>query len=294
MASSGEGATSEGEFWEAINQACLLRAPVVFLIQDNGFAISTPVESQTPGGSISKLMAGFPDLLTIEVDGTDFISSYRAMTTAAAWCREGHGPALVHAHCTRPYSHSLSDDERAYKTKHEREQEAERDPLKTFPAFLTDEGILDAKALEEMTREIDRGIVEDATRALSAATPHPDTAMRHLYSETVDPTSARFDVPAQGRAEARGKPRIMADLINQTLREEMRRNERVVVFGEDVADCSREGHLSEVKGKGGVFKLTAGLQAEFGSSRCFNTPIAGGFYCRPGERNGAGGDEAGG
>jgi 2-oxoisovalerate dehydrogenase E1 component len=274
MASSGEGATSEGEFWEAINQACLLRAPVIFLIQDNGFAISVPVENQTPGGSISKLMAGFPDLLTIEVDGTDFISSYRAMTTAAAWCREGHGPALVHAHCIRPYSHSLSDDERAYKTKHEREQEAERDPLRTFPAFLTDEGILDARALEQMTREIDESIVEDATRALGAVMPHPDSAMRHLYSETVDPTSARFDVPAQGVAEARGKPRIMADLINQTLREEMRRNDRVVVFGEDVADCSREGHLSEVKGKGGVFKLTAGLQAEFGSSRCFNTPIA--------------------
>jgi 2-oxoisovalerate dehydrogenase E1 component len=270
VASSGEGATSEGEFWESINQACLLRAPVLFLIQDNGFAISVPVESQTPGGSISKLLAGFPNLLTIEVDGTDFISSYRAMTTAAAWCREGHGPALVHAHCTRPYSHSLSDDERAYKTKREREQEAARDPLRTFPAFLADEGILDAAALERMTREIDRGILEDAHRALKAASPHPETAMRHLYSETVDPTSTRFDVAAQPE----GEPRIMADLINLTLREEMRRNERVVVFGEDVADCSREGHLTEVKGKGGVFKLTAGLQTEFGTARCFNTPIA--------------------
>ncbi len=274
LTSSGEGATSEGEFWESINQACLLRAPVIFLIQDNGFAISVPVENQTPGGSISKLMAGFPDLLTIEVDGTDFISSYRAMTTAAAWCREGHGPALVHAHCIRPYSHSLSDDERAYKTKHERDQEALRDPLQTFPKFLTEEGILDAQALEQITREIDQSIVDDATRALNAMTPDQDTAMRHLYSETVDPTSARFDVPAQGEPETRGKPRIMADLINQTLREEMRRNERIVVFGEDVADCSREGHLSEVKGKGGVFKLTSGLQAEFGSGRCFNTPIA--------------------
>ncbi len=270
VASSGEGATSEGEFWESINQAYLLRAPVVFLIQDNGFAISVPVESQTPGGSISKLMAGFPDLLTIEVDGTDFISSYRAMTTAAAWCREGHGPALVHAHCTRPYSHSYSDDERSYKTKHEREQEAQRDPLVTFPAFLTEQGILDSSALDRMTREIDRGILEDTHRALKAAAPRPESAKLHLYSETVNPASAEFDVPAQPE----GEPRIMADLINLTLREEMRRNERVIVFGEDVADCGREGHLSEIKGKGGVFKLTAGLQAEFGSSRCFNTPIA--------------------
>jgi len=271
LASSGEGATSEGEFWEAINQACLLRAPVLFLIQDNGFAISVPVESQTPGGSISKLMAGFPDLLTIEVeDGNDFISSYRAMMAAAAWCREGHGPALVHAHCTRPYSHSLSDDERAYKTKHEREEEAARDPLRTFPAFLTEERILDAHAMERMTREIERGILEDTQRALKAAAPNPATALRHLYSETVDPTSPEFDVAA----EPDGEPRIMADLINLTLREEMRRNDRIVVFGEDVADCSREGHLSEVKGKGGVFKLTAGLQTEFGSARCFNAPIA--------------------
>ena len=270
LTSSGEGATSEGEFWEAINQSCLLRAPVLFLIQDNGFAISVPVESQMPGGSISKLMAGFPDLLTIEVDGTDFISSYRAITTAAAWCREGHGPALVHAHCTRPYSHSLSDDERLYKTKHEREEEAARDPLRTFPAFLVEQGILEAHALERLTREIERGILEDTQRALKAAPPDPSTALLHLYSDTGDPSSARFDVAA----EPEGEPRIMADLINLTLREEMRRNDRVVVFGEDVADCSRENNLNEVKGKGGVFKLTAGLQTEFGSSRCFNAPIA--------------------
>ena len=270
IASSGEGATSEGEFWEAINQACLLRAPVIFLIQDNGFAISVPVESQTPGGSISKLMAGFPSLLTIEVDGTDFISSYRAMTAAAAYCREGHGPALVHAHCTRPYSHSLSDDERLYKTKHEREEEAARDPLFTFPAFLVEQGVIEQPDLERIKREIDQGILEDASRALKAPPPSPETAMRHLYSETVDPTSGKFDVPARPT----GEPRIMADLINLTMREEMRRDDRIVVFGEDVADCSREGNLSELKGKGGVFKLTAGLQTEFGGKRCFNSPIA--------------------
>jgi 2-oxoisovalerate dehydrogenase E1 component len=270
LASSGEGATSEGEFWESINQACLLRAPVLFLIQDNGFAISVPVESQTPGGSISKLMAGFPNLLTIEVDGTDFISSYRAMLSAAAWCREGHGPALVHAHCTRPYSHSLSDDERLYKTKHEREEEAARDPLVTFPSFLLEQGILEQYTLDRIKREIDQGILEDAQRALKAEPPGPETAMRHLYSETVDPSSSRFDV----EAVPEGEPRIMADLINLTMREEMRRDDRIVVFGEDVADCSREGNLRDVKGKGGVFKLTAGLQTEFGSKRCFNAPIA--------------------
>ena len=270
LASSGEGATSEGEFWESINQACLLRAPVLFLVQDNGFAISVPVEHQTPGSSISKLMAGFPDMLTIEVDGTDFVSSYRAVTAAAAWCREGHGPALVHAHCTRPYSHSFSEDERDYKTKREREIEAGRDPLVTFPSFLAEHGVLSEDEIDRVKREIDSQVIEDAQRALKAPLPDASAAMRHLYSETVDPTSSEFETAARPE----GEPRIMGDLINQTLRDEMRRNERMVVFGEDVADCSREENLSEVKGKGGVFKVTAGLQIEFGAQRAFNTPLA--------------------
>ena len=270
LACSGEGATSEGEFWESINHACLSHAPVVFLIQDNGYAISVPVENQTPGGSISKLVSNFPGLLTIDVDGTDFISSYRAMGTAAAYCREGHGPALVHAHCTRPYSHSLSDDERLYKTARERQDEAARDPLVTFPQFLLDDELLYREDMDRMVREIQHEVYEDSKRALQAAAPEPETALVNLYSETVDPASAAFDDP--GTPE--GEPKTMADLINTTLKEEMRRNDRVIVFGEDVADCSHEGNLPEVKGKGGVFKLTAGLQLEFGSHRCFNSPIA--------------------
>jgi 2-oxoisovalerate dehydrogenase E1 component len=270
MASSGEGATSEGEFWESINQACLERLPVLFLVEDNGYAISVPVERQTPGGSISKLMAGFPDMLTIEVDGTDLTSSYKAMGAAAAWCREGHGPALVHAHCIRPYSHSYSDDERAYRTKHEREEEALRDPLVTFSKFLIEEGVVQVEELEEFVREVDREVLEAANEALNAAPPAPETAMLHLYSETVDPTSAQFEVEPQPD----GAPKTMIDLINTTIKEEMRRDERIVVFGEDVADCSREGSLGQVKGKGGVFGTTAGLQTEFGGKRCFNSPIA--------------------
>jgi 2-oxoisovalerate dehydrogenase E1 component len=270
LASSGEGATSEGEFWESINQACLNRSPVLFLIEDNGWAISVPVERQTPGGSISKLLSGFPDLLNIEVDGTDLISSYRAMSAAAAWCREGRGPALVHAHCVRPYSHSLSDDERNYKTAREREEEAARDPLTTFPQFLVEEGVLEKSEAQNIVREIHHRILEDTHRALKAAPPAPETALLHLYSEKIDPTSPHFDAAAQPEGDAK----TMADLINTTLKEEMHRDSRVIVFGEDVADCSREGNLSEVKGKGGVFKLTAGLQIEFGGKRVFNTPIA--------------------
>ena len=270
LVSSGDGATSEGEFWEAVNHACLSGAPVVFLIEDNGYAISVPVEKQTPGASISRLLTNFPGLLTIETDGTDFVASFRAMATAVAYCRENHGPALVHAHCTRPYSHSLSDDERLYKTEAERAAEAAKDPLLLMGALLVEEGLATQAELDALHRQIQHDILEDSKKALKAPTPDPATALHNLYSETCDPTSERFDVAAANT----GDDRTMADLINTTLREEMRHNERIVIFGEDVADCSREDHLHDVKGKGGVFKLTAGLQKEFGSHRVFNSPIA--------------------
>jgi 2-oxoisovalerate dehydrogenase E1 component len=271
LASSGEGATSEGEFWESVNHACLSNVPVIFLIEDNGYAISVPVEKQTAGGSLSKLLGNFPGLLTVEVvDGTDFLSSYRAMRAAAAYCRQGRGPALVHAHCIRPYSHSYSDEEKYYKTKREREEESARDPILQFQQFLLDEQLLDENELDQIVREIQHEILEDTHRALEAAPPSPATALVHLYSEKVDPTSSSFDVPA---IQA-GEPKTMVDAINAALKDEMRRNDRMVVFGEDIADCSREGSLSEVKGKGGVFSVTAGLQSEFGSRRVFNTPIA--------------------
>jgi 2-oxoisovalerate dehydrogenase E1 component len=270
LVSSGEGATSEGEFWEALNAACLVHAPVIFLVEDNGFAISVPVEQQSPGGSVSAVVSGFPGLFRIEVDGTDFEASYDAMKRATEYCREGHGPALVHAHCIRPYSHSLSDDEKLYKTRAERDAEARRDPLRTFPALLLERDILDQHAIEQIVREVDKEVHDAANEALGKEPPEPSTALIHLYSENVDITSAAFATKPQFQ----GDPRTMVDSINDALREEMRRDSRIVVFGEDVADCSREENLLEVKGKGGVFKVTGGLQAEFGSKRCFNTPIA--------------------
>ena len=267
---TGEGATSEGEFWEAINAACLEKLPLLFLVEDNGFAISTPVEVQTPGGSISHLLSGMPDLMRLDVDGSDFLSAYEAMTQAVAYCRSGHGPALVHAHVTRPYSHSLSDDERSYKSPMERKEEARRDPISLFTAYLLSERIIDEPTLKALLLEIDQEITAAADQALLAAPPEKGSALRFLYSDKIDPTSSQFEkVP-----EANGQPRTMVDSINQTLHEEMERNPLMVVFGEDVADCSREENLAEVKGKGGVFKTTLGLQSRFGSKRCFNTPIA--------------------
>ncbi len=270
LVTSGEGATSEGEFWECMNIACIERAPLVVLIQDNGYAISVPVEKQTAGGNIANLMAGFPGLLRLEVDGTDFVESYRVMAQAVEHSRAGKGPSLVRATVIRPYSHSLSDDEKAYKPQAERDNEAARDPLKTFPEYLIREGILSQRAVEEIIRETDEEVQELAQKVLREAAPEPGSAFRFLYSDKVDPRSSAFE--SEPRFE--GGTRTMVDSINRTLAEEMRRDERVLVFGEDVADVSREEYLDEVKGKGGVFKTTHGLQREFGSKRCFNTPIA--------------------
>jgi len=270
LATSGEGATSEGEFWECMNIACLERAPLVVLIEDNGYAISVPVEKQTAGGNIINLLAGFPGLLRLEADGTDFVESYQVMRQAVEHCRSGRGPALVRASVIRPYSHSLSDDERLYKPCVERAREAAIDPLKTFPEYLIQEGVLTQRAIEEIIRSTDEEVQELAQKVLRETPPAPGSAFKFLYSDTVDPCSEIFDT----QPKLEGDPRTMIDSINRTLAEEMRRDERVIVFGEDVADCSREEYLNEVKGKGGVFKATAGLQREFGSKRCFNTPIA--------------------
>jgi len=270
LVSAGDGSTSEGEFWESLNIACLKRLPLLYLIEDNGYAISVPIECQTAGRNISALVSGFPDLFRQEIDGTNFLASYRALVTAAAYCRSGSGPAFVHAHVIRPYSHSLSDDERLYKPPAEREAEAARDPVLTFPRFLVDEGVLDRQMLQRIIHEIDQEIHDATQHALHDEPPVPESALAHLYSGTVDPTSEGF----ASEPAFHGAPMTMVDLINATLREEMRRNPDILVFGEDVADCSRPENLREVKGKGGVFKATAGLQAEFGMERAFNTPLA--------------------
>ena len=267
--SGGDGSTSEGEFWEALNLACLRRLPVLFLIEDNGYAISVPVEVQTAGGSISRLVHSFPDLHVAEVDGTDPLASYLTLREAAAYCRAGHGPALVHGHLIRPYSHSLSDDERLYKPEEERRQEAARDPIPRFAEFLVGEGILNEQDVVALEKDVDREVLEATDRALAAPPPPRGSASRYVYAPNVDPTSAQFSSPARPG----GEPKTMVDLLNKCLRDEMRRDPRVLVFGQDVADCSREQYLGKLKGKGGVFKVTHGLQTLFGGARVFNTPV---------------------
>jgi len=278
--SLGDGTSSEGEFWEAMNAAALSRLPVIFCVQDNGYAISVPVEVQTAGGSISRLVSGFPNFHFEEVDGTDPVASYAAFQRAAQYCREGHGPAFVHAHVIRPYSHSLSDDERLYRPDAERERDAARDPVSRTQMFLLREGILDEKGINDLEKRVDEELQVAVDQALAALPPAPESVMQYVYSPDLDPSSSAFDTQAVvGADSADGKKpaaKTMADLINVTLRDEMKRDERIVIFGEDVADCSREEYLKRklVKGKGGVFKLTFGLQCEFGNDRVFNSPLA--------------------
>jgi len=268
--SGGDGATSEGEFWESLNAACAKKLPLMYLIEDNGYAISVPVEVQTAGGSISKLVRDFPGLHVAECDGTDVLESYTVCKQAVEYCRERRGPALVHTHVVRPYSHSLSDDEKLYKSPEEREAEAHRDPLSKFSLFLVREGILDQKEIERLEAEVDREVREAGDEALAAEAPGVHSVTRYIYSEEVDPASAAFE--AQPRLN--GAPKTMVEMVAATLSDEMSRDERITVFGEDVADASREENLKEVKGKGGVFKATSDLQRKYGSSRVFNTPLA--------------------
>jgi 2-oxoisovalerate dehydrogenase E1 component len=272
LCTTGEGQTSEGEFWESLNTACNLKLPVVYLVEDNGYAISVPVEVNTAGGSISKLVASFPDLFVQEVDGCDLVASYETMQRAVDYARKRKGPALVHAHVIRPYSHSLSDDEVLYRPSEEREADAARDPVTQFPKWLVAQGYVTEAELTALHAEVDAEVQAATDAALGAEQPGPETIHVNVYSPEIDPTSEQFDT--EDDPQFSGNETTMVDLLNACMKDEMRRNEQILVFGEDVADVSREQYLGKVKGKGGVFKVTWGLQKEFGGARVYNSPLA--------------------
>ncbi len=272
--SIGEGSTSQGEFWESLNTASNAKLPVVYVVEDNGYAISTPVEANTPGGNISRLIANFPNFHFAEVDGTDAIASYKAMAEAVAYCRAGLGPALVHGHVVRPYSHSQSDDETHYRSAEELQTDALRDPVLKMQTWLMREGILDEQGINDLERKVDDEVQRATDRALAAVLAQPESILKHVYSEDLKPTDARFEAQPQPTSDT--AEHTMLDLINHCLKDEMRRDERIVVFGEDVADATRDAELraGKLKGKGGVFKVTHGLQKEFGNDRVWNSPLA--------------------
>ena len=272
LVTTGDGTTSQGEFWESLNTACNLSLPIVYLVEDNGYAISVPVEVGTAGGSISKLVKGFPGLYMQEVDGCDLIASYEAMARAVHFARERQGPAFVHAKVIRPYSHSLSDDETMYRPAEEREADATRDPLRTFPAWLQQHGFATEEELAVIADGVDAELLLATDDALAASQPDASTVHYAVYSPDIDPTSEQFDT--EDDPHFSGSETTMVELLNQCMRDEMRRDSRILMFGEDVADASRAEVLDRVKGKGGVFKVTHGLQKEFGSGRVYNSPLA--------------------
>jgi 2-oxoisovalerate dehydrogenase E1 component len=272
LVTTGDGTTSEGEFWESLNTAANLKLPIVYLVEDNGYAISVPVEVNTAGGSISKIVAGFPGLFVQEVDGCDFLASHAAMEKAVEHARKRKGPALVHAHVIRPYSHSLSDDEVMYRPPEERDADAARDPVSQFPKWLVSQGHATDKDIARIKDEVDAEVLAATDHALEQPQPGAETVYAHVYSDDVDPASEQFDT--EDDPQFSGNETTMVDLLNACMKDEMRRNEKMLVFGEDVADVSRDEYMGKVKGKGGVFKVTWGLQKEFGGDRVYNTPLA--------------------
>ncbi|TMQ63075.1 MAG: dehydrogenase [Candidatus Eisenbacteria bacterium] len=273
LVTTGDGATSEGEFWEAMNTASCLKLPVLFLCEDNGYAISVPVDVQTAGGNVSTLVKNFPNLFWVgEINGNDPVESYGVLKEAIAHCRARKGPAFVRALVTRPYSHSMSDDETKYKRKAERDAETQRDCLTNYARFLIDEGFLTETSLKKLHDDVQAEIRRASDEAQPSEQPPPEQAMRFVYSEDVDPTSERFAV--EPRVDPSQQPETLLQLINYCLRDEMKRDPRIVVFGEDVADASHEEALGETKGKGGVFGVTWGLQKLYGGTRVYNSPLA--------------------
>jgi 2-oxoisovalerate dehydrogenase E1 component len=271
--SCGDGTTSQGEFWEGMTTACVNKLPVMFVVQDNGFAISVPTFVQTPGGSMSKCLAGMPGLEIFECDGTCPIDSYDTVKRAEEHLRAGKGPVLVHAHVTRPYSHSLSDDQAFYRTKKELAEEAAIDTIHTYPDFLMKAGFLTKEEKAAIEEEVTLDVRDAMKRAIATEWPDPTTYMEHLFSADVDPKSSDFETEAQftGKADI-----PMAGSINAVLKSEIQKNPMMRMFGEDVADFSELHKLDdeELKGKGGVFRVTSGCQRAGKEGQVFNSPLA--------------------
>jgi 2-oxoisovalerate dehydrogenase E1 component len=263
--SMGEGATSEGEFWESLNSACTLHLPVLFLVADNGYAISVPSTDQSPA-PISELVQGFRGLHVHRLDGRDYFEVRARAADIVAQVRAGVGPALVHAQVTRPYSHSSADTQSKYRPADELADEAAHDPLALMERALLDGGLMTAEEVAAIKEDARREVAEAARRALAAPRPDPATVGLHVVALPEVAREAESD-------DGTGEVVALGEAIRRTLTECMEADERIRVFGEDVADA-REQVLANVEGKGGVFGTTFGLQRRFGLARCYNTPLA--------------------
>lgn len=256
--SSGEGATSEGEFFEAVNWAARDAFPVIFFVQDNKFAISVPVAHQTAGASITEATGGFKGLERFEVDGSNFFEVYAAMHKAVERARKGGGPSLVHAHVVRLLPHSSSDDQFKYRSKEDIERDKARDPIPMMTHILIEEGYITDKEANDIQKEVKHAV--DAAAEWAESRPLPDAAAveHHVYGMAHASPPKDFVEPKHT-----GPKVVLVDAINHALKEEMERNPKMIVFGEDIAD-----------GKGGVFTATKGISTKFGTDRAFNSPLA--------------------
>lgn len=259
-ASSGEGTTSQGEFHEAVNWASRAKLPVLFVIQNNKYAISVPVKDQTGGkdNSIAAMMSGYENLYRARVDGTDFIKSYTAILEAVNFIKEGKGAALIEADVVRLLSHSSSDDQRKYRDPKELEEDSAQSPIEKLSELMLSENLISHKELAELKKEVTQEINKASDEAMAAADPLPADAEKHIYDESGFRQSLLYE-----KNKPSGSNIVMVDAINHALNEELEKNDKIYIFGEDIAD-----------GKGGVFTATKGLSSKYGEERVFNSPLA--------------------
>lgn len=258
--SSGEGTTSQGEFHEAVNWASREKIPVLFVIQNNKYAISVPVSAQSGGKnhSIAEMMAGYDNLFRLKIDGTDFFQSYEKIQEAVEYIRSGKGPALIEAEVVRLESHSSSDDQRKYRDPKELEEDSKKCPIEKFAKILIEKGLLSKDEFDKLKSDVTIEINQASDKAFSAPDPKVDDAARYVYDESGLKDTLEYESSAPS-----GTKVVMVDAINHALHEEMERNDEMVIFGEDIEDA-----------KGGVFTATKGLSTKFTKKRVFNSPLA--------------------
>jgi 2-oxoisovalerate dehydrogenase E1 component len=258
--SSGEGTTSQGEFHEAVNWASREKLPVLFVIQNNKYAISVPVANQSGGRehSISEMMSGYANLLRLNIDGTNYFECKKNVTLALDYIRNGQGPALIEANVVRLQSHSSSDDQRKYRPPEDLADDLKRDPIEFLSKYMIDKNLISRKEYELLVSKVTDEVSKDADKAMKAPDPKPDTAVKHIFDE-----SGYRDTLQYESSTPAGPKIVMVDAINHALSEELERNKKIFVFGEDIADP-----------KGGVFTATKGLSTKFGNDRVFNSPLA--------------------
>ncbi len=256
--SSGEGTTSQGDFHEAINWAARERLPVIFVIQNNKYAISVHVSEQMAGRSVYSFTAGYEGLSRYRIDGTDFFESFNTMKEAIAKARMGDGPVLVEAETVRLLPHSSSDSQIKYRSKEELEKDKQNDPIPKFENVLLQSGLFSVEELQKFKDQIKNEVDQAAERAQQHPDPDPKTLYLYLYAPQEEQKTLEYE-----KTEPSGDRVVLVDAINHALKEEMARNDKMYVFGEDVADK-----------KGGVFTATSGLSTQFGKERCFNSPLA--------------------